>query len=85
MSHLVVVPQGHLRLYRFCPPAFLISSVRKEKYVLWESGDSGIPINLLNGVPQGNRIAPRRLRALAARVLGKFCLVYRQEKFTLLL
>jgi hypothetical protein len=64
--------------------ALLISSVRKGKYVLRKSADSGVPINLLNGVPQRNHVAPRRLRGLAARVFGKFCLVYPQEKFTLL-
>ena len=52
--------------------------------MLREPVDSGVPINLLNGVAQGNHVAPRRLRGLAARVFGKFCLVYPQEKFTLL-
>src|SRR5690348_17464887 len=40
---------------------------------------NGLSVNLSNGVPKSNHVAPGRLRATAGRVLGHFSLVDRKS------
>ncbi len=45
---------------------------------------NGIPVHLLNGMPQSDHIATRGFCRTTGGVLGKFCLVYPQQEVTLL-
>ena len=72
-------------------PTYAMHGVHKIRRRLIRLDDIGhirrnnLSIHLLQGVPQSNDIAARRLRGTASRILGKFCLVYPQQELILLL